>query len=1005
MRRGVVVAIVLAVMALLLWMALDAAREATGPEGGPGTDAAAPADDAESDADRAARRRKEEPVRERREDTARTAFQQNWPAVGQDGDQDPDLAQILGRLLLAPGKPADDAVVEASRKGVLLVRAHVPASGAFVLKNVPPGDAIDLDARAPGHAPGAVENLRLEAGQRVDVGTLYLGAALAPGVDNRVEVTVRGPDGQAVQGARVTITTIAYAALITLGPYEKQPGGTVVRAETDARGRVEFGPVPPASYDVLAEAEGFSFDVIQRFVVQKDTRASLDFSLRPGLSITGRVTDTAGEPVAGARVGCFLWGVFTSFPSCTTDADGAFHLKGLKPGQYFLFAATPDRGSKEQRNVAAGTEGLAIVLDPGVAVAIAVKDKATGQPVTRFGVRPYRPIPFAYQFSPLFEVVAEDGIFRTNLPETQYGAEISADGYSLVTIDSVPLGTPEPHLVELEPAGVVHGRVVSRDTREPVVGAQVYVQREGFPPSPYKDQQTTTDHGGVFVLDRLAPTRLTLRIAHVDNSTQDFQGVSPEPRGADGALPPVVEFALGSGGRIEGRVTGPDGVPLVGQTMQLSGVGFEFSSSRTVLTAEHGVYVFRNVPPGDKYRVTIGEFVPGRPSQSRSDFTVREGETTTVDFVPEAGGMAVRGRVTRAGAPVGEVMVSLQSESGSGSLLQARAGADGTFVFEAVQPGKYLVTSQRGGIGRAQVVVTADAPPPEVEIVLPTGSIVGKVVDALTKAPIDGVYVECERVTTEGSSNLSRLSQAWGDNDSSRGDGSFHLDGLEAGDYIVRAMHDGHGTEVIEAVVSAPKEDGTIPTSTVTIEMGAVGLLTGRVTDAGGVPVDGVTVRVFDHRGREQTFVSLVKSRGDGHYTQATLKPGRYRVRFERSGYAPAEVAVTVEEGVPATADVVLQPGVKIRVTVRNPSQKPVKGATLKVFDASGRAVGAGLDISTLFSTKVPATDVNGEATVEDLAPGRYVVRAEGGNGTVGEGTVEIMAGEGAVEITVSGRE
>ena len=233
------------------------------------------------------------------------------------------------------------------------------------------------------------------------------------------------------------------------------------------------------------------------------------------------------------------WGSFTNVPTVTTDAEGKFVVPGLTPGNYLLVAAKEDLGGKEMQQIPAGTADLAIVLPPGSDLWIKCVDGVTEKPIGEFGVRPYRKMPFAYLYSPLFEAKSEDGVFKTKvMPASDYGVEITAPGYALNNVASIPAQMTAPLLVKLNPAGVIRGQVVGKTSGAPIRGASIYIKRGGFPPSKVKDQQTVSDATGMFTLSNLSLTPIAITIAHVDASAAVTQGLSGTPDGGPMAAPP-----------------------------------------------------------------------------------------------------------------------------------------------------------------------------------------------------------------------------------------------------------------------------------------------------------------------------------------------------------------------------------------------------------------------------------------------------------------------------------
>ncbi len=969
MRRALLI-LPLLLVALLAWLVLRGGGD-TAPDvaGGARPDAAQGEESSPEAVDR--KRRSVDETAAQPAAPQGTPFQQQFPEIGQDRPQDPALGAVRGTVLVTRERPATDAVVAVRDGERVLARVHLQGRGAFLLKNVPPGSGYELVARTEGYAPGGMAQLGIVAGETLDVGAVYVGAALDPNVDNRIRVRVTDASGAPLAAARVTASTVYYGALLTLGKMEKQPGGTIVSLTTDAAGEAVFESLPPAAYDVFAEADGFCFEVKQRLTIQRDTRQLVDFRLDPGMTIEGVVVAQDETPVEHARVGGLRFGDFVAVPAVESDAEGRFVLSGLRGGTYFVFSGKEGFGGTEAQNIAAGTKDLRIVMQSGGSVVIRVKDAASGEPIRSFGVRPFRKMPFAYLYAPLIEAQADEtGEFRFVFASADYGMEISAPGYALATLPSVTVPSETPVDVALEAQGVVRGRVVSRDDGTPVRGAEVFVKKGGFPPAHVKDLSTVTDADGAFELAGLPPRALSLWVAHVDYTEQIFEGVEPAVSAPGAEPPPAREFLLGSGGRIEGRVLDANSLPVPNTIMQLS-AGFDIASARTATTDETGRYVFKNVPPGRAYTVAIGQWSPGRTGQSRSSVAVEDGAVTLVDFVPERSGVDVTGTVTRAGAPVSGVSVSLVSDDGGDSLQQERTDDAGVFTFRAVAPGSYQVVLNRRANVATPLVVAAEGAPAPLAIELPQGGIAGSVVDGATGKAVSGAYVECERLGADGASNLSRLTQAWAGNAISSAEGTFSLSGLADGRYRIRTQREGYGSDVSAAI--EVKEGASV--EGVRIVLGPAGSVSGLVRNAAGIPLSGASLTVTDADGVSVFLVDLTPSSSDGRYAAERLVPGTYTLTFRKDGYAPASERVTVTAGTPATQDFTLLQGGTLDLNVRTAAGDPAAKAVIKLLDAEGRVVTKSLSLETLFATSADRTDANGHVTVRSIAAGSYRVR------------------------------
>jgi outer membrane usher protein FimD/PapC len=83
----------------------------------------------------------------------------------------------------------------------------------------------------------------------------------------------------------------------------------------------------------------------------------LNFTLRPGGVIRGKVVDAAGRPVPDGDV--FYRDGNTSY-GVSINADGTYRIEGLAPGQYSVKVLIGDKSVSRTGKVDAGKE---IVLD------------------------------------------------------------------------------------------------------------------------------------------------------------------------------------------------------------------------------------------------------------------------------------------------------------------------------------------------------------------------------------------------------------------------------------------------------------------------------------------------------------------------------------------------------------------------------------------------------------------------------------------------------------------
>ena len=119
-------------------------------------------------------------------------------------------------------------------------------------------------------------------------------------------------------------------------------GFAMKTAATDSQGRFEFsGLWPGDEYHVAFEREGF--DKQETASVTGRAGKNYDFGritlIAARGTVEGKIVDSSGKPVAGARV--FNTGDGPQTVSVTSGADGRFRLAGLHSGPVYVFVDRP----------------------------------------------------------------------------------------------------------------------------------------------------------------------------------------------------------------------------------------------------------------------------------------------------------------------------------------------------------------------------------------------------------------------------------------------------------------------------------------------------------------------------------------------------------------------------------------------------------------------------------------------------------------------------------------
>jgi hypothetical protein len=170
---------------------------------------------------------------------------------------------------------------------------------------------------------------------------------------------------------------------------------------------------------------------------------------------------------------------------------------------------------------------------------------------------------------------------------------------------------------------------------------------------------------------------------------------------AEGTDTDVGTFAVNAGRSISGRVLDETGMPVAGATVAagslLSGGGAEIYiqhesiAARDTQTDANGRFVLAGFPPAS---LTI---LAGKTNAGRStSIQLPPGpDSVTLDLVLAAtSGLA--GKVTRNGQPLADTMVTASPIGAMWSSFFVTTGPDGTFAFDALAPGAYVVYPMLG---------------------------------------------------------------------------------------------------------------------------------------------------------------------------------------------------------------------------------------------------------------------------------------------------------------------
>lgn len=459
--------------------------------------------------------------------------------------------------------------------------------------------------------------------------------------------------------------------------------------------------------------------------------------------VFGFVTDTAGAPVAGARV-TIVHRPWERLSGRTQDAardaadgasthaaaDGSFSLRLQQGDRVSLRAEAPGYAVTELRKVSAG-ERVTVVLGAPAVLIVRVIDAEGGAAAGASVV-----------------CVPSSG------SEARFRAEVVADASGTARIEGLS-SRADVLIVATSPAGAIArgtmrmddrrtataelrlmrtrtivGAVTDGATGAPVAGAEIGAEwhRRGVVKSDASGrfEFPSWTGGGEFQLCAWAP------------------GFAPEFVRVGTA--DEVRLALRRGIVVTGRVVSPDGRPVEGAAVTAEGWRFaanaEVFSAGSARTGADGRFAIRDLRADVEHNVTV--FPPGCARILR---VVTAASPDAGDLVTEPGRF-IRGRVVAAdGSPIARRPVTLVT-SATGDEFIGRPSEDavtddlGRFSFRDVCRGPAILRSNAGGsIPLRADIVVGDAEPPEVVLRAPAAQRIRVAVHDERGAPVGDAFV------------------------------------------------------------------------------------------------------------------------------------------------------------------------------------------------------------------------------------------------------------------------
>ncbi len=735
------------------------------------------------------------------------------------------------------------------------------------------------------------------------------------------------------------------------------PGAQVT---TDERGRYTFLTPRSGRFEIRSTAPGFAAGRLALTFASGVDGQVPDLALQVPGAAAGRVVDSTGRGIAGARV--TVWTMDEAarpniLPACaTTGAEGRFILRRLEPGTLHRLQVRAEGhfpADQEIGGIAPGGRraGLRLVLTAQRRAFGRVVD-AADRPLAGIEVV-LRPVEAraGEAFPPGLERVLTDdhGRFEVAaLPAPRVDLTASGDGYAPLTVPGIMpefgSGPVDLGTLVLAVGLSVTGEVVSA-AGEPIDGAEVWI----------------SDHP--VEVERLAWQALSQQPPDAVSSQGSFalHGLGRDQRVdlvvyREGFLPTVarrvavptetpVRVELEPSARIAGRVLDEELEPIAGATIALGaaeppeGVAavpmpIDADPERRARSGWDGRFEISALPSGEAVlEVRAPGFQPG-PTQRFE--IVGGGVIDDVEIVLERGAV-LEGRLTTAdGDPVEDALVAVGSAS-------AQTVVDGSFQVGGIAPGRRTAMVRHPHFDGLRQEIEIEPGLNVRDFVLASAHrLAGRVVDE------HGVSLADIAVELAAARRHARRARTLSD-----GEGRFEFPRLAEGDY--RLAVEKTGWVAMEPDLQVALRDGDLDDLEVVLRPS--GRLSGQILGLDFAELAGVRVVALSGDGRRRPGEVDYQ----GRYQVAELAPGDWLLSAEAAeGRRRVETRVALAPGEPETyRDLEFEPGLTLSGRVEHAGE-PVGAAQVALLGAD---VVAGHHV---------VTDHEGRFRFEALEPGSY---------------------------------
>jgi len=607
------------------------------------------------------------------------------------------------KVVLLKGEEAGKAVQDFARRGQYPLHesyATTGSDGAFLFSAVPEG-TFTLSFRASGYVCRLSEQpIEVLAGE--STGPIIQRLEEAESIRGEV---VENLTGKPVEGAKISADLASMNRVETDSVWSGP-----IAAFSDAQGEFSLDVLPPLEqYHLTCEHQDY-FQIEQKDVPTNGEAVRFVLSSRG--SVSGRVIlGPDGPPVEGAEVTAYIHGYWQK--TVTSASDGSFTLKGLEPKTYRFKARSGDLATElrpeYERDIRAYSTNapLELILVSGGGVEIEILDEANRRPISGAEVqlRPLAKSRFFWTRETGIHHTNEQGLVRIEgLEAVDLAFRVFASGYlpQRLTLKDPLLarpGTTVKRTVLLSASRVLSGRVVDwQDRAVPDAKVLAFLQDDSQS-NMFRHREahaeTMTFPDGTFQIGGLSEGIFDLRAEKEAWAPAELESVSA---GTQDIL-----LAFPKGAELSGWVRDSVGRPVAAAEVRLLSrrpTRYRRPEHSTQTDAA-GRWAFERLE-NSSYRI---QAFHDKGCSLVQTLDLREGEVRSGVELILYDRVRVSGRVVDKVSRTGLEGIELEYRVNGPFLVVFRGGrlplprtqtdADGSFSFEKVFPGKYLLVSHQ----------------------------------------------------------------------------------------------------------------------------------------------------------------------------------------------------------------------------------------------------------------------------------------------------------------------